>query len=257
MKREIACTSQLRAVLLWLLLAFLALGGCSKATTLGDAPADHAAISGTPTWDNGIAGLMELKCAVCHQVPRLASSPKNVPPDLDLREQTSSGTVRGAEDIAAQIKLGVLRKAVVYSESPPFIANVSIQPMPPPFATPLYADEITALETWAGDVVAAEQASASPALPGANSMTAADGAVLFTRFCQGCHGIDGAGGRVQFSLQGNGPDAGPYFASQILSTNPAYPMNAWPALTDLANLCTPTTCNGTQLDAIAAFLAQF
>jgi len=45
------------------------------------------------------------------------------------------------------------------------------------------------------------------------------------------------------------------------STAPQYPMNTWPELVQMANLCTPagapTTCNGTQLDAIAAFLAQF
>ena len=41
---------------------------------------------------------------------------------------------------------------------------------------------------------------------------------------------------------------------------PQYPMNTWPVRIQMANLCTPagapTTCNGTQLDAIAASMAK-
>jgi cytochrome c5 len=241
--------------------ALLALAGCLGAKTLGDEPADHVVIGGTPTWSNGVANLMGRKCAVCHQVPRPENSPSNMPHDVDLRRETAAGTVRGAEDLAAQLQLGVLRHPLVYDPGglPPVHAYYAVRQMPLPFATPLYADEMAALENWAGSVIAAEEAGTSPALSGASP--AADGALLYTRFCQSCHGVDGTGGPVQFSLQGLGADAGPYLATQILSTAPAFPMHTWPALVTLANLCTPvgapTLCNGTQLDAIAAFLAQF
>jgi len=232
------------------------------ASTLGQEPADHVIITGTPTWSNGIGQLVNLKCAICHQAPRLPSSPGNVPADMDLRFESTYGAIRAAEDIAAPISLGVLRHALVYDDggyTKPI--NITIDAMPLPFATPLYADEITALESWAGNVVAAQAAYTSPTLTGANPMTAADGEVLYKRYCQGCHGVYGAGGPVQWPLQGYTATAGPSFARAILSTNPKFPMNGWPVLVQLANLCTPvgapTTCNGTQLDAVAAFLAKF
>lgn len=244
------------------LLICLSLNGCMDASSLGKEPADHVAINGTPTWNNGIAKLINLKCASCHQVPRLASSPQSVPTDLDLRFETISGSNRAAEDIAAPIYLGVLRHAVVYDDgSYTKPINVAIRTMPLTFATPLYADEITALETWAGAVITAEQAYTSPPLSGMTPMTIADGEVLYKRHCQNCHGVDGAGGIVQRSLRGYTMNGGTSFAKAILTSTPTYPMKTWPVLVQLANRCTPlgtpTTCNGTQLDAIALFLAQF
>ena len=246
-------------------LVFLMLAGCNNATTLGQEPADHVVISGTPTWSNGIGQLVTLKCAVCHQVPRLALSPQNVPVDLDLRYEKTFGAIRGAEDVASQISLGVLQHSLVYDDGTYTNVglNVTIQQMPLNFATPLYADEITALQTWAGNVLAAEVSNppTSPILSGANPMTAADGELLYKRNCQSCHGIYGAGGQVNWPLRGYTASGGPAFAKAILSTAPKYPMNDRPELVTFANLCTPagapTTCNGTQLDAIAAFLAQF
>ena len=246
----------------WAALACLPLAACMDAETLGAAPASRVVISGTPTWSSGIGELLNLKCAVCHQVPRLPSSPDNVPPDLDLRFEKTYGAIRAAEDIAAQISLGTLRHEIVYDDgtySRP--VKVTIRTMPLPFATPLYTDEITALETWAGNVLAAQSAYTSPALSGANPMTAADGELLYKRYCQACHGADGSGPPVQWPLRGYTAGGGPAFARAILSTNPKLPMNSWPVLVQLANLCTPvgtpTTCNGTQLDAIATYLAQF
>src|SRR5712691_9503731 len=87
------------------LLACLALGGCMDASTLGQEPADHVIITGTPTWSNGIGQLVNLKCAICHQAPRLPSSPGNVPADMDLRFESTYGAIRAAEDIAAPISL--------------------------------------------------------------------------------------------------------------------------------------------------------
>lgn len=258
----------------------LPLGGCMEASTLGQQAPDHVLITGTPTWSNGIGQLVNLKCANCHQVPRLASSPQNVPADLDLRFEKSFGAIRAAQDIAAQIALGVLQHDLVYGDGRAGYVNaslnVTVHKMPLLFSTPLYADEITALQTWAGawdsttktvgasGVLAAELAGASPTLSGANPMTVADGEVLYKRHCQSCHGVYGAGGLVQRplsnSLGGYTASSGPAFAKALLSIAPQYPMNTWPLHVQFANLCTPvgapTTCNGTQLDAIAAFLAQ-
>lgn len=246
-----------------LLLVCLSMAGCMEATSLGKEPADHVIITGTPTWSNGIGQLMQLKCAGCHQVPRLVSSPQNVTTDLDLRFEKTFGAIRAAEDIAAQITLGVLQHDIVYGNGSYTNAglNITIRKMPLQFATPLYADEITALQTWAGNVVIAEQANTSPTLSGESPMTSADGELLYKRHCQSCHGVYGAGGVVKWPLRGYSVNGGPAFAKSILSISPKYPMNTWPVLVQFANYCTlsgaPTTCSGTQLEAIAKFLAQF
>lgn len=252
-----------RVAVLAALLASLPLAACMDASTLGQEPADHVVITGIPTWSNGIRQLIDIKCVMCHQVPRLASSPQNVPADLDLRFEKSFGAIRAAEDIAAQLALGIARHDLVYDDGSYTNAGlkVTIRRMPLQFATPLYADEITALETWAGGVVAAQAIYTSPTLSGVIPMTAGDGELLYKRYCQGCHGVYGDGGPVQWPLRGYTAGGGPAFARAILSTNPVYPMNGWPVLVQLADQCTPvgapTSCGGTQLDAIAAFLARF
>jgi mono/diheme cytochrome c family protein len=220
------------------------------ADTRGSEAPDHVLISGTPTWSNGIGQLVTSKCAVCHQVPRLPSSPSNVPAYLDLRYEKTSGAIRAAEDIVAPISLGILHHTLNYGVS----TNIPVQAMPLSYSTPLYADEISALESWAAGVIVAEQNNASPA-PSGNLV--ADGELLFKRHCQGCHGMYGTGGLANRSLRGRGVNAGPAFATAILST--AYPMNGWPVLLQFANACTLTgtpTCNANQLDAIAAYLAS-
>ncbi|MGA0261350.1 MAG: hypothetical protein ACO3NI_14465, partial [bacterium] len=58
---------------------------CSEADTLGDEPPDEIVIEGTPTWENGIGELVELKCASCHQVPASSYTPHGTPENLDLR----------------------------------------------------------------------------------------------------------------------------------------------------------------------------
>lgn len=235
-----------------ILLGMVALTGCSNADTRGNEAADHVIISGTPTWGNGIAQLMSTKCVACHQVPRLPSSPNNVPTDLDLRFETSSGTIRAAEDIAAPLVLGILQHGLNYGQT---LAPVPVQTMPLSYSTPLYADEITALESWAATIITAKLASA-PAVP--TGIPVADGEVLYKRHCQGCHGMYGTGGPVSRSLRTYNANSGPVFANAIRST--AYPMNGWPPLLQFANACTPTgvatSCNGNQLDAIAAYLAN-
>ena len=216
----------------------LTLASCMDASTLGAQAPDHVVINGTPSWDNGIKQLMNTKCATCHQVPRLLSSPQNVPTDLDLRYETTSGAIRAGEDIAAQIKLGILKHGIVYK---PGVVTVSTMPLS--FGTPLYTDEITAMETWANDVVA-------------KSTSIADGALLYKRHCQACHGMYGAGGLVQRSVIGR---SGGSIANAILNTS--NPMNKWPELLQLANECKPTVATSTciadtTLSKIETYLKQ-
>ena len=119
------------SVLLWL-------SGCLEADTRGAEDPDEVIISGTPTWENGVGELMQLKCAVCHQVPAGALSPANVPDDLDLNFQFApSSSVRGARDILEFIDAGILRGA-----------QDGVRQMPLEYATPVTSQEIDALETW-------------------------------------------------------------------------------------------------------------
>ena len=83
---------------------------------------------------------MQLKCGVCHQVPRPAVSPNNVPDFLDLNEQFSrSQEVLGAVAVIPLIQAGILRDDLEF-----------IPRMPLQQATPLTASEIAALEGWDG-----------------------------------------------------------------------------------------------------------
>jgi len=222
----------------------LALAGCMGADTRGSEAPYHVLISGTPTWTNGIGELVSKKCAVCHQVPRLPTSPTNVPTDLDLRYEKTSGAIRSAEDIAAPLSLGILQHALSYGMN----STIPVRAMPLSYSTPLYTDEITALETWTANVISAENANTSPALSG-NAI--ADGALLFKRHCQGCHGMYGAGGVVNRALRGY---TGPTIATYILATSTSHPMHNWPLLMQFATACN-TNCTGNQLEAIAAYLA--
>lgn len=239
------------------------LGGCSSADSLGDVAPDRVAVGTPPTWHNGVGELIARKCAVCHQAPRPASSPHNTPADLDLRFEKSAGAIRAAEDIAAPIALGLLRHGLTYGDGSHLNRlRVDIASMPLEFATPLYDEEKAALENWAGDVLAA-QATAAATLPSTRTAEelAADGETLYKRHCQTCHGVYGDGGGVRWPLRGYGADAGPRFARAIQSLAPRYPMADWPVVAELAAHCAPagapTTCNGSGLDAIAAYLARF
>ncbi len=116
------------------------LGGCLEAETLGGAPPDEVSVGDPPTWQNGIGQLMQLKCGVCHQVPRPAVSPENVPDGLDLTQQypPSSG-VLGAVSIIPFLQAGLLRGDLEF-----------MRQMPLKQATPLTENEILALEAWDG-----------------------------------------------------------------------------------------------------------
>ncbi|MBI4084138.1 MAG: c-type cytochrome [Candidatus Lambdaproteobacteria bacterium] len=142
------------------------LGGCLEADTRGDEPPDEVHFAGTPSWQNGVAALMALKCAVCHRVPRPAISPRTVTVDLDLTLPAATGALRGAEETAPFLRAGILDQDVA-----------GIPRMPLPYATPTTPAERAALETWAAGVLAA--ASAADRLYAVN--------------CQECHGLGGTG----------------------------------------------------------------
>jgi hypothetical protein len=77
--------------------------------------------------------LMQLKCGVCHQVPRPKRAPRTIPADLDLNLLTGTGGIRGARDALTAVQAQVL-------------AGV----MPLEFATPLTALERQAILSWDG-----------------------------------------------------------------------------------------------------------
>ena len=113
---------------------------CSEADTLGDEPPTEIVIEGSPTWENGIGELVELKCASCHQVPASSYTPHRTPEDLDLRYyQPSEG--RGSHSLRFWIgdntTEGILEKPLGVTRK-----------MPLDYATPLTDREISYLKDW-------------------------------------------------------------------------------------------------------------
>ena len=122
-------------------LSMALLGGCIDATTLGDQPPTEVQVGSPPTWTNGVSALMGLKCAVCHQLPLAPVSPNNTPTYFDLRFwDISPSGITGALVILPFLEPGV---GILRMDVPP------VRKMPLDFATPLTAQEINALETWA------------------------------------------------------------------------------------------------------------
>ena len=111
---------------------------CSEADTLGDEPPDEIVIEGTPTWENGIGELVEMKCASCHQVPASSYTPEGTPATLDLRQYVTAGSVQGGDKLGIWITAGILEKQLG-----------GIRKMPLEYATPLTDREITYLKDWA------------------------------------------------------------------------------------------------------------
>ena len=181
------------------------LQGCLEADTLGGKAPDEIVISGTPTWDNGVAELMGLKCAVCHALPQPDEAPSHTPRDLDLARQQSSGGTRGAEDIAPFIAAGILSETVL-----------GVPSMPLEFSTPLTSNEITALERWAELIVNPEAASSatddsasgdsggSDGSTGGGTVDTSAGEALYATNCQSCHGVNGVGSGARPNIQSAG-----------------------------------------------------
>jgi mono/diheme cytochrome c family protein len=200
------------------------LSGCLQADSLGGEPPDTVTIVGAPTWDNGVARLMDLKCAVCHRVPATEVAPSRVPLDLDLRRLGLTGTTRGAQDVQLHLQAGILQGDVA-----------GFLRMPPAFATPLVDSERAALVTWATD---------TPLPDVGGGTTPADGLVLYAAYCQGCHGVAGQGGKYT-NVHGNDPVIIQLVIQQAIAQVPI--MVNWPALATLPLV---------QQQAIATYLAQ-
>ena len=113
---------------------FWGLGGCLEADTLGDEPPDEVTVGSPPRWDNGIGELLQLKCAVCHQVPGGKLTPAGAPQDFDLGFHTQRPDgIDGAAERLADIQL-----------------QVSSGLMPKEYATPLTDRERLAILNWDG-----------------------------------------------------------------------------------------------------------
>ena len=108
---------------------------------LGDQPPTVVQVGSPPLWSNGVMELFQLKCGVCHRVPRSALSPVTVPQTFDLNYQVSSPSgVPGAQSalVLGRIDAGILRGLVP-----------GLPRMPLDYATPLALSELAALEAWA------------------------------------------------------------------------------------------------------------
>jgi mono/diheme cytochrome c family protein len=187
-------------------------------------------ITGTPSFENGVAHLMALKCAVCHQQPLPDIAPHTTPKDLDLRQFASIGTMRGAQDAIPALRAGVTHQDLVFR-----FGQARFPQMPPDYGTPLIASERSALDTWA-------TLTAPPDVAGGT--TVADGLVLYAAYCQGCHGVGGAGG-LAIDVRGSNP-ANILTAIQIgIASDPD--MQVWPGLAML---------NASEKMAIANYLAS-
>ncbi|MCB1051904.1 MAG: hypothetical protein H6510_10090 [Acidobacteria bacterium] len=120
---------------------------CSKTDTLGDEPPREVAISGQPTYENGVGELLKLKCGYCHVVPASDLSPDNIVTDLDLNQYETrlAGTqvVRGADSIGRWIKEGILDHGVNA-----FYNSADARQMPLDYGTPLTQAEKDALVAW-------------------------------------------------------------------------------------------------------------
>ena len=135
------CKSMINSLVkgIYLLIVAGLLFGCSQADTLGGKAPDEIAISGTPTWENGIGELVRFKCASCHVIPFSSYSPHNTPTTLNLSVYDNSSNIRGANVLGIWVNAGILEKPL------PGISRK----MPLEYATPLTVGEIANLKSWA------------------------------------------------------------------------------------------------------------
>ena len=179
-------------------MATLLLLGCSDADTLGDEPPVEVVISGDPTWDNGIAQLVQLKCATCHAIPLPAIAPNETVTDLDLNvyptRVVNGVAVRGGDSIGRWIFEGILDHPVQIFDS-----TADPRQMPLDYATPVTQQEKGYLQTWSANGSPLDGSAASP--PG----DAEAGRPFYNGVCAVCHDFDGSG-RIEES---NGKWRGP------------------------------------------------
>jgi len=180
----------LLALALWTL-------GCSDADTLGDEPPPEIVIQGAPTWENGVAELIELKCAYCHAIPLPPLAPDDIVADLDLARYdtytTADGQViRGADAIGSWIVQGLLEQPVAAFADFNTGAPLEAGQMPLDYGTQLTAAERTALEMWSE--------AGSPRNDAPEPQGDADAGRNLYFNCDFCHGANGEGLRTQDGL---------------------------------------------------------
>lgn len=193
-------------------LAALLTFACSDADSLGDQPPVEVPITGNPTWENGIAELVDLKCAWCHAVPKPDIAPSDITPDLDLTQyatQIENGTViRGGDSIGRWMADGILEHPVdLYVDITQFPDEtiLAVRQMPLDYATQLTQSEITALLAWS--------ANGSPLREG--EVYVGDpiaGEISYNNHCAVCHAVDGQG--VNAFINGQ-PDPNRWYGTPI------------------------------------------
>ncbi|MCB1044019.1 MAG: c-type cytochrome [Acidobacteria bacterium] len=159
---------------------------CSNADSLGDEPPVEIAVSGSPTYLNGVGELLKVKCGYCHAHPLTDLSPDNIVNNLDLNsyETRLDGdlVVRGADAIGRWIEEGILEHDVAI-----FVDSVDPRKMPLDYGTPLTQREIASLHQWSD--LGSPKGDEPPPLAG----NADHGESLYDLNCGYCHGDDGEG----------------------------------------------------------------
>jgi cytochrome c5 len=169
--------------------------GCSEADSLGDKAPDEVLLETSPTWENSVKDLVQMKCALCHTVPPNDLTPDNAPADLDLRFYEGTEGKRGANILGSWINAGILDGPV--NETPQ---------MPLNYSTPLTHQEIEGLKTWVSlglpekeDELSSDPANTSDEGSADDAVTFSgnpdNGKTLYTSICATCHGSTGKGGR--------------------------------------------------------------
>lgn len=179
----------------------LVMNACSDADTLGDEPPVEVPVSGTPTFANGIAELLDLKCGYCHAYPLPDLAPNNIIDDLDLTvyaTRTEGGKViRGADAIGRFLQDGILDHAVnLYTDTRVFPPEpIDMRQMPLDYGTPVTDAEKQALMAWA--------TSGSPLDDQPITLDGdADAGLLLWGNCNSCHGFFADGNAVDDRLAG-------------------------------------------------------
>ena len=165
---------------------------CSDAETLGDEPPVEVVITGSPTWDNGIRELVDLKCAYCHAVPRPDTAPNEIIADLDLTTYDTAivdgKVIRGADSIGRWLAIGILDHDVDIFLDITVIPEVLLtaRQMPLDYGTQLTETEKGQLLAWSANGSPRDD---TPQPTG----DAAIGQGLYEAHCGGCHANDGKG----------------------------------------------------------------
>ena len=126
----------------WVLVLFAL--SCGDSYDLGDEQPDSFSVNTTaPTWANGIGAVVTAKCANCHTSSRTDFVPTNTTTSLDNIANESFFS-----DASNAVRIETIRDRLL---------DGATRPMPPDFATPLTADELTALRLYIDQRIAALQ----------------------------------------------------------------------------------------------------